>query len=205
MRTVILVPWRTDHGPRERIYRHVRTQLGTIGLPIFEGDTTEHPFNICGAWNTASAAAGAWDVAILWGADFELEDATTALDAAVKAAAGHPYVFAFDRVTKLTLRETDRALTGQRTPNRSDPLPFGGVRAMHRHWWNRVGGYDERFTGWGHGDRAFVHQLRKHGGEPSRVPGRMIMHRHPGRAHQTNDPYYAHQEANRALLAEYEG
>lgn len=201
MRTVILVPWRTDHGPRATIYTHVREQLETIGLPIYEGDTTEHPFNINGAWNTA--ADRPWDVALFWGADFTLEDPVTALNACVEAAKGHPYVFAFDRATKLTMRETARVHAGRRPPARDDKLPFGGVRAVNRAWWNLVGGYDERFKGWGHGDRAFVHQLRRHGGEPSRVPGRLIMHRHPGRAHLTGDPYYSFQETNLQLLEEY--
>lgn len=204
MRVVILTPWRTDHGPREAIWRHVHRQQLQLGVEVFTGDSDTDPFNICGAWNIAARAAGRWDVALFWGADFTLEDRSTALVAAVEAAKGYPYVFAFDRVVKLNFTETTRHHEDASLPVRDDPLPFGGIRAVNRAWWDKVGGYDERFQGWGHGDRAFVHVLRRHGGTPSRVPGRMVMHRHPGRAHKPGDAYYAHQAANMRLLREYE-
>jgi hypothetical protein len=202
MRVVILTPWRTDHNRREAIYQHVRAQQETLGLPIHTADSGHTPFNICASWN--QAANHPWDVALFWGADFTLTNPTTALDAAVEAAKGHPYVFAFNTATKLTFKETTRVLDGGRVPGRKDPLPFGGVRAVNRAWWEALGGYDERFQGWGHGDRAFVLNLRKHGGKPSRVPGRLILHRHEGRAHIPNDPYYQHQAENLRLLAEYD-
>lgn len=202
MRVLIVTPWRTDDGPREAIYRRVRAQQEQLGLPIRTGDSGHDPFNICASWNRAADAP--WDVALFWAADFTLSDPVTALDAAVEAAKGYPYVFAFDRATKLTFMETARVLAGKPAPTRLDELPFGGVRAINRAWWDRIGGYDERFTGWGHGDRAYVRRLKRLGGRITRVPGRLIMYRHPGRAHRPNDPFYAHQADNLKLLREYE-
>src|SRR5690606_12190829 len=84
MRVVILTPWRTDHNRREAIYRHVRAQQESLGLPIYTADSGHSPFNICASWNRASDRP--WDVALFWGADFTLTDPTTALDAVVEAA-----------------------------------------------------------------------------------------------------------------------
>lgn len=203
MRTVILTPWRSDNGERAKIYTVVRTQQETLDIPIFVADTTEEPFNICGAWNAAARAAGEWDTAIFWGADFTLEDPASAVEAVAQAENGYPLVFAFDKATKMTRRETALIRAGIPAPKREDTLPFGGIRAVTREAWDLVGGYDERFKGWGHGDRAFMHVLTTIGVEPARVPGRLIMHRHLGRAHHPEDPYYQHQEANLALLREY--
>lgn len=201
MRVLIVTPWRTDDGPREAIYRRVRAQQEQLGLPIRTGDSGHDPFNICASWNRAADAP--WDVALFWAADFMLAEPMTALEAAVQAAKGHPYVFAFDKATRLSFRETAQALRGGTIPTRHDTLPFGGVRAVNRAWWDRLGGYDERFQGWGHGDRAYVAAMRRHGGHPTRVPGRLIMLRHPGRKHRPTDPFYAHQKRNLRLLREY--
>lgn len=203
-RTVVLIPWRTDNGPRAGIYEHVRAQIDSLDLPVFEGDTDSEVFNICGAWNAAARTAGDWDVALFWGADFTLASPRTAIAAASLAEIVAPYVFAFDKVTKLTRPETLKHHATGDIPHRDDPLPFGGVRAVNRAWWDRVGGYDERFQGWGHGDRAYVHVMERLGGRPSRVRGRMILHRHPGRAHLPDDPYYRFQAANLTLLKEYQ-
>lgn len=206
MRAVILTPWRTDHAERAALYGLVRAQQETLGLPIYTGDSAEEPFNIQRAWNAAADAAGQWDVALFWGADFLLEDTASALEAVDHAAAGNPYVFAFDKVTKLTLPETRLVLKGRPAPVRNDVLPFGGVRAVPAEWWAKCGHYDVRFRGWGHGDRAYVRVMERMGGVATRVEGRMIMLRHTGRAHLPNDPYYSFQAENLALLrSEYGG
>lgn len=204
-RVVILVPWRTDHGPRARLYAHVRPRLERLGYPIIEADSTGPTFSIAQAWNRAAQAAGDWDVALQWGADFLIERASSVHAAVRSAADGAPYVKCFDKVTKLSTWETAAVLDGCRHPDRDDPLPFGGPRAIRRDLFDMVGGYDERFQGWGHEDRAFVHTMTVLGATETRVPGRMIMLRHPGRAHATpGDPYYAQQKTNHELLREYQ-
>jgi len=206
MKAVILTPWRTDSGERELLYDRVFLQQQELGLPIFQGDTDEEPFNIQGAWNAAAEAADDWDVALFWGADFLLGNTASALVALEQAAKGEPYVFAFDHVTKLTMQETKRLINrGSPAPQRDDVLPFGGVRAVPRIWWEKLGHYDTRFKGWGHGDRAYVHKMERLGGQATRVPGRMIMLRHSGRSHKPEDPYYSFQEQNLALLREEYG
>src|SRR5690606_38819103 len=154
-------------------------------------------------WNRAFEACDD-DVVVQWGADFLLEDVNTLRIAVRLAEAGRPYVYAFDRVTKLSLGETTLLLRGRRAPRRDDKPPFGGVRAVRREVWE-AGRYDERFVGWGHEDRAFVHAMRINGYDRTRVPGRMILLRHPGRAHaKRGDASYANEAANLALTRRYE-
>jgi hypothetical protein len=201
--TAVLVPWRTDHGPRAAIYRRVRAQMEELGWPIIEADSGGQPFSIAATWNRAFEACDD-DVVVQWGADFLLEDVNTLRIAVLLAEAGRPYVYAFDRVTKLSLGETTLVLRGRRPPRRDDKPPFGGVRAVRREVWE-AGRYDERFVGWGHEDRAFVHAMRINGYERTRVPGRMILLRHPGRSTaKRGDAYYANEAANLALMRRYE-
>lgn len=198
--TVIWIPFRGDGGWRSANFEAVYAQAASLGYPVVVEDSGDEPFSIARTWNRC-AAARPWDVAIRWAADFLLVDPTT-VHAAV--AAGHHYTFAFDTVSTLDERQTVEVHRhGPRSFKRSK-LPFGGINVVTRTMWEDVGGFDPRFFGWGHEDRAFVHAVEVLHGPRRRVPGHMLNLWHPKRTDVPTDPYFTRQEANLALWREYQ-
>lgn len=199
MTTVVLMPFRGDGGWRDRNFEVAYAQASSLGYPVHVGDSGDEPFSIARTWNLL--ADRPWDRAIRWAADFVMVDTASILRA---VESDHHYVFGFDQVSTLNGAATEIVHRhGPRSFPRS-PLPFGGINVVSRAMWDDVGGFDERFIGWGHEDRAFVHAVETLWGPRVRVPGHMLNLWHPKRRQRPNDAYFARQTENLALLAEYE-
>lgn len=201
MRTVVWIPYREtrDRGP---LFRKVYANAEQAGYPIIVADSGHEPFSVANSWNKCAAESGDWDVAIRWGADFIIDDIAS-IHAAVEATVEYDYVHAFDKVTKLSMGETRKFLRTGEYRARNDLRPFGGISAITRDAFETVGGYDTRFIGWGHEDRAFRYCLNQLCGPEHSVEGRMVMLRHEGRAHLPAEQYYQYQQYNYDLYLEY--
>lgn len=200
MNVVVWMPYRGDGGWRDRNFEVAYRQACSLGFDVWVHDSGDEPFSIARTWNELGARDG-WDRAVCWGADFVLVDPTSVYDA---LAVDHHWVFVFDRVSKLDRRATEQV--HRHGPYRfpTSKLPFGGVRVITRTMWEHVGGYDSRFVGWGHEDRAHAHCVEVMCGPRLRVPGHMLNLWHPKRRDLPNDPYFAHQDQNLAMLREYQ-
>ena len=162
-RVVVLVPRRDDQGHRDKLWRFVRARLESEhpDWPIHEGHHDDGPFNRSAAINAAADAAGDWDVAVI--ADADTVSPPEALRAGVDAAVAlgvmvncHDQRIMLTRVaTREILRGThlswDRPLWTQRVWFES---PSSAV-VVTRGLFDRAGGFDEGFVGWGHEDSAF--------------------------------------------------
>ena len=188
--TVILIPFRGDGGWRSRNLEVVIGQAEQLGWPVHLGDSGDAPFSIARTWNLLADEAGDWDHAVRWAADFMIEDLSSIVEAVDRC---EYYTFAFDRITHLDERETAEVHAGGEFPTRNDKLPFGGVNVVTREAWDVIGGFDPRFLGWGHEDRAFVHAVETLFGKRQRVPGRMFNLWHP---RDTDPDYWARREGN---------
>jgi hypothetical protein len=165
VKAVVLVPRRADHGHRDRLWAWLRGQLDTWGYPIIEGHHDEGPFSRAAALNRAAAEDGPWDVAFLVDADTHVnpEQAHAAIARALRTRA---MVVAFDRYRSLSPAGTEQVLggfNGSWQPLAEQVLEGNGVHgpvssalAVPRALWDAVGGFDERFRGWGFEDRAFA-------------------------------------------------
>lgn len=191
--TVILIPFRGDGGWRSRNFELVHAQASRLGWPVHVGDSGDEPFSIARTWNQLANEAGGWDRAVRWAADFLIEDLSSVVDAVERC---EHYTFAFDHVTKLNEVETTKAHAGGQLPTRDDKVPFGGINVITRELWDTVGGFDPRFLGWGHEDRAFVHAVEVLFGARHRVPGRMFNLWHP---RGDNRNYWARRHCNLKL------
>lgn len=136
-----------------------------------EGVSPPGPFNRSAAIN--AAAVGDWDVAVIVDADVFVKDMQQVRDAVALARSSGRVVFAFTEYRGLAHWATKRVLAGE-------PMPSVGAKRLDhessvvvvpRIAWDTVGGYDDRFVGWGQEDVAFAQAVRVLCGEPLRVPG----------------------------------
>lgn len=202
MRAVVLVPRRSASAERERLWEHVRAFWRPSGYPVFEGQAEGEPFNRSAARNDAAAQAGDWEVAILADAD------TLIPPEQVTAAVRHAHetgelVFPFTEYCALTAQTTRRVLRNEDTRWRFKWIKshsVGGCMVCPRELWEEVGGFDQRFQGWGFEDRAFVIACETLA-SVQWAPGR-VYHLFHERA-RSRDPKLATYQANEALCRRY--
>lgn len=201
MKVAILVPRKADHGPRDEIWRWLRGYYSQLGWPIYEGFYEEEgPFNCSIAFNRA--ADHDWDVAVTAGADC-LVAPDQMRRAVERAATTGQLVLTFSRFYYLSEEGTQKILNGyegdwKRLAEWGDDIG-NGPAAIRRDLWDRVGGRDPGFVGWGYEDVAFRLAASTLGGE-SRVRGSLFHLWHPESSERADTPEHA---ANRARYIRY--
>lgn len=179
MKTVALIPFRADLGHRDRLWDHLKTNYWSdLPYPVIVGHHDEGPFNRSKAVNTAARSAGDWDVAII--ADSDTWVPIPQLTEAVRmAGAIKRLVAAFTAVVELDGRCTGQILSGQLDfltlgvdcVRSADLATQSSMIAVPRELWNNIGGFDEKFCGWGGEDNAFWRAATILGGRPQRIDG----------------------------------
>lgn len=201
----LAVPYRADGGHRDALWDHLRPQWLSRGLTPVEGfQHDEGPFNRAACVN--EALAGPWDVAVI-------ADADTMLDLPVLIAGIHwrldperlllPYterrMLDEDHTHRLLLRSRPGPWAGDVAAGAAEGHwtldPYVGFRSgvivVHRTLWDRVGGMDPRFLGWGAEDDAFADACETlGGGPPVRLDGPLWHLWHPDARPPRSDPHY---------------
>lgn len=169
MRTVFLVPRRADNGHRDALWAYARARWEKYhpDIEVIEGHHDEGAFNRAAAINRAARLAGEWDFAIVIDSDVML--ARSAVKAAIararktgKVTWGHRRWRGFSREwTERWVREK-RDLGPELDRDemdlyveRTNPLSWSCFIVIPRKVWDDMGGFDERFWGWGFEDMAF--------------------------------------------------
>ena len=176
--TILIVPYRPDHGHCDQFWAFLRDNYWTHQpYDIAIGEHLDGPFNRSYAIN--QAADRDWDTAII--ADTDTWVPAKQLHTAVMTATiSGRLTAAFDAVVELSQPCTDNILTGrtplagsfEATKVRTRELETqSSMLVIPRKLWDDVGGFDERFKGWGGEDSAFWHACHLLGGEPKRIPG----------------------------------
>lgn len=198
----ICVPWRPDNGHRDRVWEYCQARWLdlNLGWPIVCGITADEPLNRSKARNFAAAGGTDWDVAVFTDAD-NLPATAEQVVLAVSLAAKHQcQVFAHNLRFGLDEATTEAVLNGEDLPLSSatemDYNTFSGVWAVGRQIWDQVGGFDERFIGWGFEDLCFMLAAETMAGQKRRVDGLLYHLWHPrDRALQEGSPTYSGNEA----------
>jgi GT2 family glycosyltransferase len=158
----LLVPRRPDGGHRDRLWAWCRGFWGLAGFDIVEGLDEDGPFNRSAALNRA--AEGDWEVAVVLDGDSYCDPPQ--VDEAVKRARETgSLALAFSHRLHLAQAGTERVINHKggsldryimRTQGPDDKYRYvSGCLAVPRELWDAVGGFDERFKGWGGEDDAF--------------------------------------------------
>lgn len=178
MKTTVIVPYRPDHGHRDRLWEFLRDNYWNHQPHhIAVGEHIDGPFNRSAAINTAADTD--WDLAVITDSDTWVP-AKQLHQALMTAKISGRLTAAFDAVVELSHPCTDDILTGRITLNGSfganrvrtrDLETQSSMLVIPRQLWDQVGGFDERFAGWGCEDNAFWQACRIYGGEPNRISG----------------------------------
>lgn len=173
----ILLPWRTDHGHRERLWTYLRPLWEALPVELCvadDGGEDGAPFSYAAGANRAAATATG-DVLITWGAD-QLPSLLAAT-AAAEEARRHGWSMVYRRTGYYSPFHTE-AILGGANP---DHLPLEqteshctGLIAVHRDVWDAIGGMDERFHGWGYEDAALRDRLARGHGPQRPAPSAML-------------------------------
>jgi hypothetical protein len=202
VRIAVAMPWRPTSHEREANHAHVAGYLRRL-LPeaaFADIDTGHNPFNLAAIRNEAVRTFASRDVIVIHDAD--LLAPPDALHTAIQEAAHGGIHFPFDRVDHLTEEATQTILTGENpdadTYFHTTKGSVGGVLVTSPATWEKSGGNDERFQGWGFEDAAFAMAAR-HFTTFTHHPGtaRHLAHPHAG------DPASRDYQNSRALCRRY--
>ena len=156
----VLVPRRPDLGRRDAIWSHLQSVYwANLPHPVVVGTHTEGPFNRSRALNQAAADAGDWDIAIIADADVQVP-VDQLVQAVETCSRTGQTTIAFTQWRNVTEDVTAAMLAGTHSgPLVSDfvrdELGVSGMTVVARETWDRVGGFDEGFVGYGWEDKAF--------------------------------------------------
>lgn len=170
MRTVFLVPRRRDHGHRDKLWSWCSARWERLfpDIPIVEGHHDRGPFNRSAAINTAAKLAGQWDFGIVIDSDVFLR--RSLLQAALDIAAETGKVtWPHRRWRGLSEDATARAIGKRRIDfgpefeshdmdlvvEKTTAMSWSCCIVIPRAVFDDIGGFDERFEGWGFEDMAF--------------------------------------------------
>lgn len=167
MKVSVLIPYASDGGQRDRIFDWTLRRY-KAAFPDFEvcvGESQGEAFNRSAAINAAARKATG-DVFVI--ADADLCFRPELIDAAIEALNQCAYVIPYVRVAHISYDGTLDLLKMHPATDEFDLLPIeghrqgsqGGLGVVRRGTFNRLGGFDERFTGWGCEDDAWVITIR---------------------------------------------
>jgi hypothetical protein len=169
VRAVLLVP-RRSHPDRDKLWDWCRDRWTKYlpDLAIYEGRHDDGPFNRSAAINTAARLAGNWDVGLVIDADIFLR--VSQVREAIKGAAAGKVTWGHRRWRGFAEDHTKRVLNPRHVIDfgpeidrddmdiyveRTTPRSWSCLIAIPRAIWDDMGGFDERFVGWGYEDMAF--------------------------------------------------
>ncbi len=161
-RVVIFATFRPDGGRRDLLWEFCRPRWEALGWPLYVGtDSGVGSWNRAAAQNDAARQAGDdWDAALVVDADILIDprQAESAVGVTLFTDAicfGHHMVKALDRPGSQAVLNGDRGDWNRHRLVYTWPDGASMCLAVSRPLWETVGGFDERFAGWGNEDVAF--------------------------------------------------
>jgi len=205
---IVIVPYRPDRGHRDELWSFLRDRYWEqSGYDVVLGEHLDGPFNRSKALN--QAADRAWQYAIIADSDTWVP-AANLHRALLTAKISQRLTAAFDSVVEISQLCTRDIVAGRLSledsfatdcVRRRDMETQSSMLVVPRTLWDKVGGFDENFEGWGGEDSAFWKACTLHAGQPHRVAGNAYHLWHPPANGKRTGPEYA---KNLALWRRYE-
>jgi glycosyltransferase involved in cell wall biosynthesis len=163
----LIIAYRPDQGPRDQIFKHVRRFYAKYfpKMEICIGESDTELFNKSQAINRAAKRARG-DILVIVDADVIF--APTIISKSIELLENSPLIIPFQRIHYINETNTKKILeTGQLWPINGGADNFvvdatngnyeyiSLVNVIKRETFEAIGGYDERFYGWGGEDDAF--------------------------------------------------
>jgi len=199
--TTICIPWRTDHGWRETLFDWVLPAWQSTPFTVVVGQDDEGgPFNISRALNRARAQAPDTETVLVVASADHIPHVPATIEA-VGAALTHGWAPVFTATAVISRNATRALLAGDHIDvdqSITAEVPFcTALLAVRTDVWDEIGGWDERFSGWGCDDTAFRCVLSTlYPNPPALTPRRTIGLWHEAAPRDRFD-------ANAALLGQY--
>ncbi|WP_410769031.1 galactosyltransferase-related protein [Fontibacillus sp. BL9] len=208
----VLIPYKPDDGPRDQAFRYIRRFYEKM-MPEAElciGEVAEEPFSRSRAINRAAGKARGRVFVI---ADNDIIYDPELIAQSLKRLDDDCWVIPFSQINRLSQTYSERLIRGGEHPwplqTKPETKPanasyfVGGMNVLLRESFEKVGGYDERFSGWGGEDEAFAYALDTLVGKHVRLDGELIHFWHPfvgpgGNPHY-HDNYLLYQRYKAAL------
>lgn len=177
----VLIPWRTDNGPRQEALDYILPYWEATGVQVCIGeDPGPGPFNCSRAQNRAFRLAKHQKL-VMYGAD-QLPDLDVLLDSSARLDR-EPWVPLYNQTGYYSRGTSAQLLAGEplHEARLEYVLPFcTGLVGLSSDAYRAVGGMDERFEGWGYEDAAFRLSLECTFGFPAQpnhhLPLRCLWH-----------------------------
>lgn len=152
--------------------------------PVFETDSDTNEFSVGAARNKAARLAGDWDVALVHDADTIAHP--DAVERAISYAARADQMIVTADSHMYCSMESSQRIMASGIPMFPRPLrfdnagiyerPSGGIVAVNRNTWNKVGGYVEALTSWGFEDLVFLQSCNLFADGHGWVAGHINLH-----------------------------
>lgn len=209
----VLFPYRGDDGPRDRLFGYVLNwwQAFFPEAEICVGRNFDHPFNRGAARNDAYSQSSGSVIIVADADTIPTAQGVKAGIADVVAEKVWCIPYAEERYYNMTELATTAMLKEPVDHPWPEPVQgnydhkitsWAGCLILPREAWETVGGYDERFKGWGYEDNAFRLKLDKMWG-PHRRQDSFCCHLwHP--VSKENSFENPHIGFNRSLYREYQ-
>jgi hypothetical protein len=205
----LVVPWRSGDPWRERIWTWCRTYWEATWpeFELIECDSEDEPFTRGRSLN-AGVEKASGEILVLADADTVVAHVGGAVEMAtygdwvIAYPEGQYYSLTEHYTADLTAGPPGRLREPTREQWRDRITSYSGVLVLLREAFDKVGGYDPRFIGWGHEDFAFMFALDTLWKPHQRATGWALHlwheHREPERFEQP------HIAENKALVDRYE-
>jgi mannosyltransferase OCH1-like enzyme len=200
----IIIPFRTDNGGyRDKNFNFIANQCQRLfpEAELIQGEDKSGDVNFCrGHAINDGVKYSTGDILIFW--DAEIITTRENIEDAISRLPDSPFIIPFGRVVNLTEQISKKILSGRQVTTKEMRNSFdvirnirvgesqwgdklaGGLQIMTKELFKKVGGYDERFTGWGWEDTVFCWKIQQELGDYEILPESWVYHLY----HPQNNP-----------------